>query len=94
MEKVFIKKNTLGDTRTAEHMPTREEFDKANESHIDDVKRLTKSFSNEMLERISRHDWTKISEPYATMFYDDMKANIEDGTPNKYVQALLLETYI
>ena len=79
MDKVFIKKNTLGDTRTAEHMPTREEFNDANESHINDVKRLTRSFCDEMLERISHHDWTKMSEPYATMFYDDMKANIEDG---------------
>lgn len=79
MEKIFIKKNTLGDTRTAEHMPTREEFDEANESHIDDVRRLTKLFCDETLKRVWRHDWTKTTEPYATMFYDDMKANIEDG---------------
>lgn len=79
MDKVFIKKNTLGDTRTAEYMPSREEFNDANERHIDDVKNLTKSFCDEMLERISHHDWTKMSEPYATMFYDDMKANIEEG---------------
>lgn len=79
MKKVFIKKNTLGDTRTAEHMPTRDEFDRSNSLHIDDVKRLTESFCDEMLERISHHDWTKMSEPYATMFYDDMKAKIEDG---------------
>ena len=79
MNKVFIKKKTLGDTRTAEYMPSREEFNAANEGHIDDVKNLTKSFCDEMIERISHHDWTKMSEPYATMFYDDMKANIEDG---------------
>lgn len=79
MEKVFIKKNTLGDTRTAEHMPTREEFNKANESHFDDVRRLTKLFCDETIKRIWSHDWTKVSEPYATMFYNDMKANIEDG---------------
>lgn len=79
MDKVFIKKNTLGDTRTAEYMPSREEFNTANESHIDDVKNLTKSFCDEMLERISHHDWTKMSEPFATMFYNNMKANIEDG---------------
>lgn len=78
MEKVFIKKNTLGDTRTAEHMPTREEFNDANKSHIDDVRRLTKLFCDETLKRIWRHDWTKTTEPYATMFYDDMKATIED----------------
>jgi len=79
MDKVFMKKNTLGDTRTAEYMPSREEFNDANERHIDDVKNLTRSFCDEMLERISHHDWTKVVEPHATMFYDNMKANIEDG---------------
>lgn len=79
MKKVFIKKNTLGDTRTAEHIPTRYEFDRSNSLHIDDVRRLTESFCDEMITRISHHDWTKTSEPCATMFYDDMKANIEDG---------------
>lgn len=79
MDKVFIKKNTLGDTRTAEYMPSREEFNDANERHIDDVKNLTRSFCDEMLERISHHDWTKVLEPYATTFYNDMKANIQDG---------------
>ena len=79
MEKVFIKKNTLGDTRTAERMPTRYEFNESNSSHIDDVKRLTESFCDEMITRISHHDWTKVSEPFASWVYDDMKANIEDG---------------
>lgn len=79
MDKVYIRKNTLGDTRTAEHMPTRYEFDLSNSLHVVDVKQLTKSFCDEMIGRISYHDWTKKSEPYATMFYDDMKANIEEG---------------
>lgn len=79
MEKVFIKKNTLGDTRTAERMPTKYEFDRSNSLHIDDVKRLAESFCDEMITRISHHDWTKMSEPYATIFYGNMKANIEDG---------------
>lgn len=79
MDKVYIRKNTLGDTRTAERMPTRYEFDKSNSLHIDDVKNLTRSFCDEMITRISNHDWTKMSEPYATMFYDNMRANIEDG---------------
>lgn len=79
MDKVYIRKNTLGDTRTADHMPTRDEFNISNSLHIVDVKQLTKSFCDEMIRRISYHDWTKISEPYATMFYDDMKANIEEG---------------
>lgn len=79
MYKVTMKKNTLGDTRTAERMPIRAEFDVANILHIRDVNALVVSFAQEMIKRVNRHDWTKINEPYATMFYDDMKANIESG---------------
>lgn len=79
MNRVTMKKNTLGDTRTAERMPTRAEFDAANESHISDVNALVESFTQEMISRVNNHDLTKVYEPYATMFYDDMKANIKDG---------------
>lgn len=79
MYRVTMKKNTLGDTRTAERMPTREEFDAANVSHISDVNSLVESFTQEIISRVNNHDLTKINEPYATMFYEDMKANIEDG---------------
>ena len=78
MYRVTMKKNTLGDTRTAERMPTRAEFDVANLSHIRDVDALVASFVQETIERVNRHEWTKVDEPYATMFYEDMKANIED----------------
>lgn len=79
MYRVTMKKNTLGDTRTAERMPTRAEFDAANVSHISDVNALIESFAQEMISRVNDHDLTKIIEPYATMFYEDMKANIEEG---------------
>lgn len=79
MYRVTMKKNTLGDTRTAERMPTRAEFDVANVLHIRDVNALVASFVQEMINRINRHDWTKVSEPYRSMFYRDMSSVIEHG---------------
>lgn len=79
MNKIEVKKNCLGDTRTATHMPTRKEFQEANHDHRLDVMRLAGAFSLELLERVGNHDWTKTAEPYATMFYEQMRSTIEDG---------------
>ena len=79
MNIVEMKRNGLGDTRTASHMPTREEFYDANLSHIEDVINLTAAFSIELLDRVGNHDWTKVKAPYSEMFYDLMKATIENG---------------
>lgn len=79
MDKVKMKKNTLGDTRTAKRMPTKEEFRYSNWLHKDDVINLATEFATELRARCSNHDWTKVQEPYASMFYDLMKSTIEDG---------------
>lgn len=79
MNTVKMKKNTLGDTRTAERMPTKEEFRHSNWLHTDDVNALASEFATELKARCSNHDWTKVIEPYASMFYDLMKSTIEDG---------------
>lgn len=78
MRIVKMIKNPLGDTRTATHMPSREEFNEANESHCVDVDYLTQAFCDELEERVKNHDWTKLEEPYATMFYNEMKSTIEE----------------
>ena len=70
MEKITIKKNSLGDSRTAAYVPSREEFSGSNNSHRNDVSNLMKAFADELKERADRHDWTKVEEPYATMFYE------------------------
>ena len=75
---VKTERNCLGDTRTATHMPTREEFEEANESHCDDVAGLVGAFCTELFNRAQDHDWTKLVEPYATMFYNEMKSTIEE----------------
>ena len=79
MNIVKMKKNTLGDTRTAKRMPTREEFNHSNWLHKDDVLNLATEFATELVKCCGSHDWTKVSEPYASMFYDLMKSTIENG---------------
>ena len=79
MDTVKMRRNCLGDTRTATHMPTREEFREANWSHKDDVLNLAVAFATELRSRVGNHDWTKVQAPYDEMFYDLMKVTIEDG---------------
>lgn len=79
MDIVKMERNCLGDTRTATHMPTREEFREANWSHKDDVLNLAVAFATELRSRVGNHDWTKVQAPYDEMFYDLMKSTIEDG---------------
>lgn len=76
---VKMERNCLGDTRTATHMPTREEFRESNWSHKDDVLNLAVAFATELRSRVGNHDWTKVQAPYDEMFYDLMKSTIEDG---------------
>ena len=85
MEKIRIKKNSLGDSRTAAHVPSREEFSESNNSHRNDVSNLMNAFADELRERADRHDWTKVEEPYAAMFYELLTSairgekNFEEG---------------
>ena len=79
MDIVKMERNCLGDTRTATHMPTREEFREANWSHKDDVLNLAVAFTAELRSRVGNHDWTKVQAPYDEMFYGLMKSTIEDG---------------
>ena len=76
MDKIKMEKNTAGDSRVSKSIPTMEEFDHANESHRKDVKNLSKRFCEILESKVQMHDWTKIQDPYRTMFYDDMCATI------------------
>lgn len=76
---IEIKRNTNGDTRVAKHMPTISEFNDSNMSHREDVINIIDRFC-EILKYLSRdHDWTKVVEPYKSMFYRDMSSVIEHG---------------
>ena len=83
MNTIKMRKDTLGDTRTAKRMPTREEFNHSNWLHKTDVSMFATEFATELKERCAMHDWTKVAEPYASKFYNLMKATIEDGADFK-----------
>ena len=74
--KIEMERHTAGDSRASNGIPTREDFDKANYSHRKDVAQLVDRFCAMLKASVLIHDWTKIVEPYATMFYDDMCATI------------------
>lgn len=74
-----IKRNTNGDTRVANHMPTINEFNASNESHRADVRNLMDRFCDILKDSAWNHDWTKVLEPYRSMFYRDMSSVIEHG---------------
>lgn len=79
---VKIKKNTNGDSRVADHVPTINEFDVANAAHIEDVKNLVDAFCKILKIKSSDHDWTKRKDPYRSMFYRDLCATLEGRLPD------------
>lgn len=74
---IKMKKHTEGDSRVAKEIPSFDKFDEANKDHIKDVKNLASYFSEELGKSVNIHDWTKIKEPYRSMFYRDLCAVME-----------------
>lgn len=77
MRKIRIKRNNLGDTRTATKVPTFQEFVDANRSHVDDVGNMMSELANVIRKRGVNHDFTKIYDPYISLFYRELCAKIE-----------------
>lgn len=77
MRKIKIKKNTNGDSRVAKQVPTHSEFMDANYSHRREVADMMDAFAEELSSKGRKHDWTKIDEPYSSMFYRDLCNTIE-----------------
>ena len=77
MEKIKIKRNTLGDTRTATKVPDFDEFRWSNEDHRDDVRNMMRSVGEDIIKQGSHHDWTKLHEPHRSLFYRELCAKIE-----------------
>ena len=76
MVKIF--KNPNGDTRTAPKNVTFEEFQEANDMHIDDVKQVMYELSQIVDHRGENHDCTKKSQE--RMFYNNFLSTMNDGT--------------
>lgn len=90
MDITYITPNKNGDTRVADHMPTISEFDQANTWHRDDVCSVMSSLALEVIERGKKHDYTKVTEPYRSHFYNDfynkLNGNLDDFKNGKWRQ--------
>ena len=77
MDKVTIRRNPLGDTRTATRVPTFEEFDTANRCHVEHVRSMMWRIADDIKMQGREHDNTKIYEPNRSLFYRELCAKIE-----------------
>lgn len=75
---IEIKKNPNGDTRTAPKGITFEQFQEANDMHIEDVKKVMHALSRFVDTAGREHDFTKKSRE--RMFYRDFVDTQENGT--------------
>ena len=85
MKNIKIKRETLGDTRTATRVPTFPEFYNANDLHTTDVRHMMDWIAEAIIDRGKSHDRMKVFEPDRSMFYRELcaaiegKMNFEDG---------------
>ena len=77
MQRVNIKRQTLGDTRTATRVPDFVDFRIANESHVNEVAEMMESLAGVMKKQGKQHDRTKMNEPDRSLFYRELCAKIE-----------------
>lgn len=75
---ITIYKNPNGDTRTAPKDVSFEEFQEANDMHIEDVKQVMYELSQMVDKRGENHDCTKKSQE--RMFYKNFLSTINEGT--------------
>ena len=77
MRTIKIKRNTIGDIRTAERVPTYYEFSDANRCHIQDVENMMSEIADDIRLTGANHDNTKVTDPYRSLFYRELCATIE-----------------
>jgi hypothetical protein len=77
MRKIKIKRNNLGDTRTATRVPTFYEFSDSNLGHVEDVSNMMSTLAQKLQEAGRNHDFTKRYEPERSLFYRELCAKIE-----------------
>ena len=77
LPKVVVIRNSNGDTRSADKIPSFEEFQKANDMHIRDVSTVMNNIGNEIIKRGDIHDWTKKEKE--DLFYREFIETLKDG---------------
>ena len=60
MNKIIIHRSKSADTRSADHLVTRQELKEDTLSHISDVMKGMNEISSEIHQRALEHDWTKL----------------------------------
>ena len=75
---ISIIPNTNGDTRTAPHDVTLEQFVEANTMHINDVRNVMNYLALKMVKQGMAHDYTKIDS--SKLFYENFKATMEGNS--------------
>ena len=70
--KIIIRKSPTADTRTADHVVTRDELLKSSVMHIKDVARAMRFFAEQLEERAYEHDYTKLThfDEFYEMFHN------------------------
>lgn len=77
---IKIKRNALGDIRTATKVPTFYEFNDANLEHRRDVSNMMDMVANMVRDSGKKHDNTKMDEPHRSLFYRELCDVIEKKT--------------
>ena len=76
-QRIILKRNRNGDTRTADLNVSFEDFHNANISHISEVKQAMSFLCNILKNKGEMHDHTKIS--HEIDFYNDFKNTLQTG---------------
>jgi hypothetical protein len=75
---IKIYKNPNGDTRTAEKDVSFEEFQKANDMHIQDIRNVMNELAMLLMVKGTNHDYTKKLEE--KLFYNNFLSTMNNGT--------------
>ena len=78
MNKIIIYKNPNGDTRTAPKDISFEQFQEANDMHMQDVRNVMNKLAFEIIDAGDCHDYTKKS--HEKLFYKNFLSTMNDGT--------------
>lgn len=78
MSRIIIYKNPNGDTRTAPKNISFEQFQEANDMHIQDVKNVMNELALNIMIAGDRHDSTKKFKE--RLFYENFLSTMNDGT--------------
>lgn len=76
MEKIKIRKNPFGDTRSAPKDTDFVSFSEATDWHRSDVRRVMERIADMTKEAGKNHDWTKTGE-YEIEFFKDFRAALD-----------------